>query len=530
VTTPRTSPRPGAPGDGHAGWRPTSEAAVAYGGLTLAVTVLAAVGVVPRWPGVVHLVALPPLDLAADLRWLLARATGWPSFLLGTAAAVTVRVLVLAVVLGGRRPRLRLAAGLYLVAGPPLLLAAQLDFVAHAALYSRLVGAALVVLLLVAVPLLPAPWTGTDRLWTALRRGGQDGFRLPTVAAYAVVLLAVGALAELLGPATSVALVPAAAAATAVAATRLARPAPSGAWWRTGAVAGALVVAWGGLIVTRGSAPYDVSDADRDRSFLVMSGINSASGEGAIFELEPARIGSSCDRFHYFSYAGDGDGQPQGSAACPKQEGAPYVPEDTQRPFAEQVDLLADQVADLPPPVTVLAHSQAAWVAWQAAGEGRLDGVDSLVLVGPFPSSPLGFPPTDEPGPGRVGGELFRVLEPLPDLVDFDFQVDAPLTRELLATPDAAGEVFSRPLPDRVAALSVTASSDLALMPNGWRLPGAVDVCPIRTAHPYLPVTPDLHRAVDRFLDGDAGTDGCPPWPELYRVVSQPLGPPPHGR
>jgi pimeloyl-ACP methyl ester carboxylesterase len=131
-----------------------------------------------------------------------------------------------------------------------------------------------------------------------------------------------------------------------------------------------------------------------------MSGINSASGEGAIFELEPSRLGFTCDRFHYFSYAGPGDGQPQGDAACPKREGAPYEPRDTQRPFEEQVRLLAEQVAPLDPPVTVLAHSQAAWVAWHAAADGLLEDVEHLVLVGPFPSARSGSRRRTEPAPG----------------------------------------------------------------------------------------------------------------------------------
>jgi hypothetical protein len=503
----------------------------AYAGLVGLVTLLGAVGALPRWPGLLHQVALPPLDLAADLRWLLARATGWPSFLAGLAAVLALRITVLALLLGGRtRPRWRLAAGVYLAASPALLLAAQLDFVAHAALYSRLFGVAVGIGAVVAVLLVGAVWTGEDRFGAAVRTNLRAGLRAVEVVGYAALLLGLGVLATAGGAWAAVALVPVSGLLTLVAAHQLRSPVPARPLLRLGAVAGVALASWAGIVVTRGAAPYEVSEADRDGSVLVMSGINSASGEGAIFELEPPRIGYGCDQFHYFSYAGPGDGQPRGSAACPKEEGAPYEPEDTQRPFEEQVALLAEQVAPLEPPVTVLAHSQAAWVAWQAATDGALDGVEHLVLVGPFPSSPLAFPPEGDAGPGRVGGELFRLLAPLSELVDFDFGVDAPLTRQLLATPDAASEVFTQPLPDDLEALALTASSDLALMPDGWRLDDATDVCPIREAHPYLPITPDLHRAVDRFLDGDRGADGCPPWPELYRLASQALGAPPHDR
>jgi hypothetical protein len=506
--------------------------AAAFVALVATVTVLGAAGWLPRWAGLLHLVALPPLDLAADLRWLVARATGWPTFTVGVLTVLAVRTAVWALVLSqDGRPRWRLAASLQLAAVLPLLAAAQFDFVARSALYARLFGVAVGVLLVTWVVLAGVVGTTERRLGAAVRASTRHGFRAVELAVYLLGLLLLGTLADVLGPGGAVALVPVSGGWTWLVLARLRRPAPRWSWWGAAAVAVGALALWALVVVTRGEAGFDVSDAQRDGSALIMSGINSASGEGAIFELEPERIGFDCDAFHYFSYAGPGDGQPQGSAACPKREGAPYEPEETQRPFEEQVALLEAQVAPLEPPVVVLAHSQAAWVAWQAAAEGRLDGVSHLVLVGPFPSSPLGFPPPGEAGQGRVGGELFRLLEPVPELVDFDFLVDAPLTRQLLATPDAASEVFGAPLPDGMHALALTATSDLALMPDGWRFDEpVVDACPIREAHPYLPITPDLHAAVDRFLDGDRGGDPCPRWPEWYRRASQAFGAPAHDR
>jgi hypothetical protein len=505
---------------------------VVYASLVTVVTLLGAVGGLPRWSGLVHLVALPPLDLAADLRWLLARAPGYPSFVVGVVAVLVIRTAVLALLLGGvRSPRWRLAATFYLVAFVPLLVAAQFDFVARAALYSRLFGGAVGLVALVTLLLAAAPWTGAARLGAGWRAALRVGARAGTIAGYGAGLIMLGALAERGGPAAAVALAPLSGALTLVAAARLrTAPAPARGWLATAVTAAVGLAAIAGIVLTRG-VPFTDSQAERDGSVLVMSGINSASGEGAVFELEPDRLGFTCEQFHYFSYAGPGDGQPQGSAACPKREGAPYAPEDTQRPFDEQVALLEQQVAPLEPPVTVLAHSQAAWVAWQAAADGRLDGLETLVLIGPFPSSPLGFPPPGERGPGRVAGDLFRLLEPVPELVDFDFVVDAPLTRELLAAPDAASEVFAAELPEDVEVLSLTATSDLALMPGGWRIDGATDACPIREAHPYLPITPALHRTVDRFLDGVRRPPGdCPRWPEVYRLASQAFGAPPADR
>jgi pimeloyl-ACP methyl ester carboxylesterase len=226
--------------------------------------------------------------------------------------------------------------------------------------------------------------------------------------------------------------------------------------------------------------------------------------------------------------AGTGDGQPRGDATCEIRTGAPYVPDDTQRPFDEQVELLEAQTRDLEPPVVVFGHSQAAWVAWTAAATRRLDTVEQVVLVGPFPSNPVGYPPPDEPGPGRVGGDLFRLLEPVPELVDFDFMVDAPLSREVLAQPDAASVVFDQPLPDDIGALAVTSVADLPLMPDGWRIDGAVDACPVREAHPYLRIGPGFYRTVNGYLDGRDVT-ACPPWPELYRLAALPFTVPGHG-
>ena len=523
------SSRPGA--DVATPWLATLPRAgvAAFTGLVAVVTVSAAVGVLPRWPGLVHLVALPPLDLAADLRLALARAPSYPVFLAGLGLSLAVRITVLALLLGGpRAPRWRLATGLYAAALLPALLAAQVDFVARTALYSRAFGASLAVLAVLVLVLGAAPWTGADQLGAALRRSVASGLRVADLAAYLVLLLALGTVAEWLGTAwAAVVAVPVSGLLTLLAARRLSAAGPLRPW-RYLLVTVAVGVAIAALVVVSRGTPWMTSDAERDGAALIMSGINSASGEGAIFELEPERVGYVCEQMFYYSYAGTGDGQPQGDAACPIRTGAPYDPEDTQRPFDEQVELLAAQADRLPEPVVVFAHSQAAWVAWEAAAAGVLPQDTSLVLVGPFPSSPTGFPPPDDVGPGRVGGELFRLLEPVPELVDFDFEVDAPLTHELLARPDAASEVFSRSLPEDVEALAVTASSDLALMPDGWRIEQATNVCPVREAHPYLPITPAFHHAADRFLDGDRGQEACPPWPELYRLATQALGAPPH--
>jgi len=497
----------------------------AYGALVAAVALLVGLGVLPAWAGVVHLVALPPLDVFADLRLVLTTAPDYPTLALGLVASAGLRVLLVALLAGEHwRPAWRLAASVYAVAVVPALVAAQLNFVAHAALYSRVFWAAVVLTGVVVALLAAAVWTGAGRLAAGVRQAGRAGLRIWLVACYLAGVLVTGAVVSGAGAAAHALGVVVCGALTLAVIARLREPAGVRPALQLGSAAAVLVVASVSLVTTRGMAPADPA-AERDGSLLVMSGINSASGQGAIFELDPAVLGYTCDQKYYYSYAGPGDGQPRGDAACPIRTGAPYEPEHTQRPFDEQVQLLGEQVAGLPAPVTLIAHSQAAWVAWQAASDGRLDRVETLVLLGPFPSSPVGYPPPGQAGPGRVGGDGFRLLEPLVEAADFDFMVDAPLSRELLAVPDAVSDVLDAPLPDGLRVLSVTAVPDLSLMPDGWRIEGSMDACPVREAHPYLPLTPAFHRVLNTVLDGDEPRP-CPPWPDLVHRASQPLGVP----
>ncbi|MCE7083426.1 hypothetical protein [Streptomyces sp. ST2-7A] len=501
--------------------------------LAAVVTLLTLTGVLPRWPGVVHAVALPPLDLFTDLRILLARAPSYPVFLLGLTLALTVRITVLAALIPGPwRRRLRFAALYHLLVLPPLLLAAQLDFMAQALLYARLFWGAIGFLAVVWLVAAPVPWQSAPDapgLRTAVARSRRRALRVEVLLPYVVVLLGIGVLADR-WPGLIPLLVPVSAAATAGAILLLRRP-PGGRPPLRGAVAAlVLAVLAGAFVGTRTEADPGPRPEPRSGSILLMSGINSGSGQGAIFETEVERLGYDCDTTFYFSYAGPGDGQPRGAAHCPIVTGAPYVPEDTQRPVAEQVDVFVEQVRELPRPLVVAAHSHAVWIAWRAIAEGRAPQVDALVLVGPFPESPVGYPPAGEDATGRVAGDLLRSLMPVADLMDFRFDADAPAALELLATPDAASDILAQPLPDDVRVLSVTSATDLPLMPNGWRLAGEnveADVCPLRVPHPYLPIRPAFTREVNRFLDGEPPT-ACPPWRDWGIPLSRPFGTPPH--
>ena len=56
---------------------------VAYPAMVSTLALAVGVGWLPSWAGAVHLAALPPLDVAADLRLLLARAPSHPVFAVG---------------------------------------------------------------------------------------------------------------------------------------------------------------------------------------------------------------------------------------------------------------------------------------------------------------------------------------------------------------------------------------------------------------------------------------------------------------
>ncbi|MGH2677034.1 MAG: hypothetical protein ACRDHB_01580, partial [Actinomycetota bacterium] len=152
-------------------------------------------GLVPRWPGLAHLVALPPLDLAVDLRLLVARAPSYPALLLGAALSVSIRTLLLGTLLftigraqsfGSGMVR---ALKLYLAALVPLAVAAGLEFAGLAAVYAwyALAGLAL---------------TMVTALWLAPRALAPRGSRLRGVSivlASVLALLVLGAVAKLTG-------------------------------------------------------------------------------------------------------------------------------------------------------------------------------------------------------------------------------------------------------------------------------------------------------------------------------------------
>ena len=487
--------------------------------LTVGVTILAAVGVLPTWPGLVHLVALPPLDLFTDLRILVVQAPSWPEAVALLAAAVTLRIVLVAYLLGGlSRANLGFVARLYALFAVPMLVAAISMSVAATLPNAPFFWFGFGVLAVVTVLGIGLPWQGTARLRSAIVSSVRTGLRLEVVALYLAAVIAIGVVAHLV-PEMTLFLVPVSALATALALRGFARePVRRPGLLVLGAVA---VVAVGALVM------WSIRTADieaqeppsQDGSMMLMGGITTASGEGMILEIEPDDLGYTCEQMYYFSYAGPGEGQPQRNAPCPIVTGAVYEEEDTQRPLNEQIDFFAEQTEDLPRPLVVAGHSHAVWVAWEAMARGLAD-VDVLILVGPLPDSPVGYPPPGENGAGRVLGDVIRLGATVP-MTEYD--PDLPGSQDLQGVPNRSRDILAEPLPDGVRVLSVMTAMDLPLMSEGWELDVERNACPLPVDHSDMPVTNEFTEEVIRFLDGQPRPE-CPVWRGWGSMLVLPFG------
>src|SRR5258708_2340905 len=99
-----------------------------YAALVAGVSLAALVGLIPRWPGLAHEVAFPPLDLFADVRVLMARAPSVPLFGVGVVAALVARAAILAAVIGFPRRRFIFALRFFISPLCPAVVASGLRF------------------------------------------------------------------------------------------------------------------------------------------------------------------------------------------------------------------------------------------------------------------------------------------------------------------------------------------------------------------------------------------------------------------
>lgn len=486
------------------------------------VMLLAATNTIPTWPGLIHLVALPPLDQFTDLRILMSRAPSSPVFLIVCALLFAARVTLLAWLLGGLDARrLRFAALFYAVTFGPVLVAAGADAAAYAVLYARLFWLAVVLVAVVVLVLGPIPWQGRHDLRGNVALSWRRGLRIDVMAPYCAVVVALGVVADRI-PVLTVPLVPVSAAATGVAIVMMERGALRRPAYALTAFVAVLVTVSIMVVASRESGRSEPA-SPQPGSLMIVAGINSASGQARIHATDVHRLGYRCEQVYYFSYSGPGDGQPRHGATCPIRTGSPYRPGDTQRPFREQVDLFVEQASTLPRPLVVAAHSHAVWVVWEAVATGRVDA-DALLLIGPFPTTPTGYPPPHVNAPGRVVGDLLRAAVPVTDLFRLHFDPETPVARELLGTAGAAESVLAQPLPDSTRAMTLPSVADLPLATN-WQLSVERNGCPARTTHANLPLSPAFEDAAVRFLNYRPPPP-CPAWREWSAAVARPFGMP----
>ena len=492
--------------------------------LTLLVTVLGGVGILPRWPGLVQEVGLPPLDLFADIRVLMTRSPSYPVFAGGLAAAVLVRSAVLAALVGdGSRASFIEAIQFYGAALIPGLLAAGFEFSGIAALYHWYFWTGLGLTVAATLVMARGPWARPARPG---ERGPSRLAGVFSVAAYLIAVTGLGALAHAWGRVASVALVIPSAWLTWRTERRL-REGPAGVGRR--AVAAAAAIALIGVLVAAavrlpGGGP---APEHRRGSLFLVPGVDSATGLGPMFHLDPSTLGYDCKQTTYFSYAGPGKGVRHGGAACPVRSGKRYSRRDTQRPLAALISTFRAQLAALPPPVVVVTHSQGAWIAWAGLAGRETRGVRDLIMLGPFPRAPVEYPASGRAGPGRVGGDFLRALSGAGRKLGIStYDPDAPLARRLLATPGAIARILSRPLAGNVRALAIEPLWDLSLMPEGRDLPRAVNACPVRTTHVGLVGSGAAAGLADRFLEGRP-LPACPFGAAWLSAVTAPFGVPP---
>jgi pimeloyl-ACP methyl ester carboxylesterase len=468
------------------------------------IVLLGAVDVLPRWAGLVHAVALPPLDLSFDLRVLVARAPSYPLFAFGAFASLAVRSLILAAVLGALgsdepfRARLVRSARFYVIVWIPVALASGFVFASLAALYHWYFWAGFGALLVTSASLMRMPYQGT--------------MRFPRVLGYLFLLTLLGGLAEATGPWGSVALVPVSAAMTVAALgyrpTRSPEP--------LGSAVSAVALALASVITAAMVAPFAAvstagaqTNPQMEAVLFLVPGVDTSTGHGSLYRFDPGALGFSCDRVFYYSYRGPGPGGPRGDAGCPIRHHAPYGQADTQLPLEQLSKAFARQIAAIREPtdaarVAVVTHSQGNLIAWRAIATGSAPSVSHLITLAGFAENPAPYPARGDDGPGRVGGDILRGLTRLArGLGVGSFDPDGPLARQILATAGGTQAVLSERLPSGVQALTVEATFDAPLFSGDRSVRGARDGGTVDTTHVGLVTSARTAHLIRRFLAGE---------------------------
>jgi alpha-beta hydrolase superfamily lysophospholipase len=246
----------------------------------------------------------------------------------------------------------------------------------------------------------------------------------------------------------------------------------------------------------------------------VVPGIDTSSGHGSAFEIDPALLGFSCSHTVYYSYAGPGKGASQQQAVCPIRSGAPYSRTDTGRPLGVLAEYLVEQLRALRSPVTVVTHSSGSWVLWAALLDDRDLPVTRVVLLAPLWGS-IGYPMAGVEAPGLPGAAGMRLIVRLGRDIHFTtFRPSEPLARTLLAVPGYASSLLARRVPRRIRVIAIQSWFDLVVVGRPVTFEGIVPGCPVLVPHGAVPTSGAAMSQAAAFLSG-ARRPGCGWWSRL---------------
>lgn len=485
---------------------------------------LRAAHVLPAWPGLPHQVGLPPFDLLADLELIFAKSYSLAQALAAMGLDLSFRVMVLAASLPGDR-RIARSAGFYVALLPFIGAAAASIYAGRALHYSGLFWTGLAVAALGGCVAGPLPW----------RQARSAGALV--VAAYLALLAGVGWVISGAPAAAQTAWVVPSAVLTILAERALASVAARPGSDRPRAlaarsltpVAAALTIVLAGSTLPIARVP---GVPHRRGTLLVVPGIETSSGAGGAFSVNPAAFGFSCRQTRYFSYAGMGRGTPRRESVCPITSGRPYSKVDTERSIATLAATFKHQIARLRRPVVVLADSEGAWVAWDALSGRRPARAADLVMVAPLPAGGTGYRAGGANRQGTAASVAVRLVAALGRATGFSsFTPQAPLAREMLANSSGIPRLFARRLAPRTRALAVPSLEDAAVFATPQPRFGSATVsCPVAATHAAMVTSRQATATINRYLSnrslpGPGGPGGaCPPAKRLAASLAVSLG------
>ena len=153
-------------------------------------------------------------------------------------------------------------------------------------------------------------WIGRDKLHLAIADSAHFAFRSGAIAAYLVALIVVGVVWRDPGATKQVLVVPLSGALTALTAYRLAAPPSRRLSFRGFAIVGTaaiVIIVAIALVLPRSSAgTRAAADGRRGGSLLLIAGVDTSTGQGALFRLNPRTLGFTCSQTFYYSYRGLG--------------------------------------------------------------------------------------------------------------------------------------------------------------------------------------------------------------------------------